>query len=209
VLLIRNKASQVALMLLRSSGKILYGLPSFHLCTFALLLRSWPNLNLTFLRAVPSHPVIFLQTPLKQFDFRNGLATTTDLNSGLLSNPQLLQDLDSTQSTIVFPALRPNPWCIHGPSSLLNNRMPPREANRRSSIEHDRDPTWWSSSTWIMREERNSRTEVLFGGLAVCDTTPYLIMDEFAIVGFDENIDKIPTKQSGSVTTRSSIRAVS
>jgi len=52
-LLIRNMASQVALMLLRSSGKILCDLPSLHLCTFALLLRSWPNLSLTFLRAVP------------------------------------------------------------------------------------------------------------------------------------------------------------
>jgi hypothetical protein len=70
--------------------------------------------------------------------------------------------------------------------------MPPRESNRRSSIEHDRDPTWWSSSSWIIREERRSRAEDLLGGLAACDTAPCLIMDEFTIVNFDESIDEIP-----------------
>jgi hypothetical protein len=91
-----------------------------------------------------------------------------------------------------FPPLRPNTWRIHGPSSLLNNRMLPREANQRSSIEHDRDPTWWSSSTWIMREERNSRVEDLLGCLAACGTAPYLIMDEFTSVSFDKSLTRFP-----------------
>jgi hypothetical protein len=43
-----------------------------------------------------------------------------------------------------------------------------------------------------MREERNSRAEGLLGGLAACDTAPYLIMDEYTIVSFDESIDEIP-----------------